>query len=178
MLGFWHSDNHTRSYKWWLQKCHWWDQWKHISNGDNDRGWRFGSSLGSPHSTLCSALADAGSDVYTQMMKHHCGCVLLPIAVVVVAEGVVVVPSGRMFAPINIHLMWSWKLVKTKSWNEKEEAAASASYLCQQEIWVAIIVLTFNYGSPLNILFHLTSHDTDSITSRRNLFFASFDSVK
>ena len=93
-----------------------------------------------------------------------------------------VVPPGRMFEPINIHLVWLWKLVKTKRWKKdednKEEAAASCIIKCLQEIWSAIIVLTFNYGSPLNTLSLLTSHDTNSITSRHNIFFASLDSVK
>ena len=165
MLSFWHSDNHTRSYKWWLQKCHWWDQWKHISDGDNDGGWRFGSSL--RRSLQPAAVCLHSNDETSLLLRAapHCCCCCCW------GKKTVVDPSGRMFEPINIHLMWSlWELVKTKRWKNDEYSkggscyAAASCIKCLQEIWSAIIVLTFNYGSPLNTLSLLTSHDTNSIT--------------
>ena len=116
MLSFWHSDNHTRSYKWWLQKCHWWDQWKHISDGDNDGGWRFGSSLRRSsqhpgHWRRCLHTNDETS-LLLRAAPHCCCCCC--------CKNIVVVPPGLMSTPINIHLMWSLKLlVKTKKKDER-----------------------------------------------------------
>ena len=112
MLSFWHSDNHTRSYKWWLQKCHWWDQWKHISDGDNDGGWRFGSSLKRspqhPGHWRWGLHTNDETSLLLRAAPHCCCCCCKNIVVVVV-------PPGLMSTSINIHLMWSWKLlVKTK----------------------------------------------------------------
>ena len=178
MLSFWHSDNHTRSYKWWLQKCHWWDQWKHISDGDNDGGWRFRSSL-RRSLQLCRAPAAVFTHKWWNITAVACCSSLL---LLLLQKDCCSSWSNVWTNKHSFDVVMEAGAVKTKRWEKdedtKEEAAAASCIKCLQELWSAIIVLTFNYGSPLNTLSLLSSHDTNSITSRHNIFFASLDSVK
>lgn len=186
MVKCWVSDtldNHTRSYKWWLQKCHWWDQWKHISDGDNDGGWRFGSS---PRRSLphCAGSVGRQAAVFTHKWWN--------ITAVACCSSLLLLLLQKDCCCSSWSNVWtnkhSFDVVmeageNKKRWKKRdkdanEEASAASCIKCLQEIWGTIIASTFNYVSPLNTLSLLTSHDTKSITLRHNLFFASLDSVK